>query len=222
MTPDLVIFDCDGVLVDTEGPTSQVIAASLARFGLHIPPTEVDTLFTGGTMMCVEQEARCRGADLPEDWLPMIYGEVFERLAQGVEVVAGAVALLDALDARAIPSFVASNGPMQKMRVSLGPSGLWDRFGGDKEGRILSREHHKPKPDPAMILHALERTGAQPDRTVMIDDSPSGCKAAIAAGVRCIGLDAYGHTERLLPLGIELAGTLAEAQSMILGSIGER
>ena len=216
MIPQLVIFDCDGVLVDTEGPTAEVIAANLTGYGLPITAAQVDALFTGGTMESVEAEAKTRGAALPSDWLDEIYGAIFARLDAGVALLPGLMDLLDALDTAGVAQFVASNGPMAKMQRSLGPSGLWDRFGGEEAGRILSREHHRPKPDPAMILHALARTGADPARTVMIDDSPTGCRAALAAGVRCIGFDAHGQTDRLTPLGIELAPDMATVRRMIL------
>jgi len=124
--------------------------------------------------------------------------------------------LLDALDAAGVQSVIASNGPMQKMRISLGPSGLWDHFGGATGERILSREHFKPKPDPAMILHALKVTKASPDRTVMIDDSPTGCRAAIAGGVHCIGFAARGQGKHLSAVGAEVATSMAQIRTMIL------
>lgn len=212
-TPDLVVFDCDGVLVDTEGPTSQIIAANLSRHGLSIDVHEVDTLFTGGTLNDVEDEARKRGAILPTNWLDDIYDTIFTRLAEGVDVFDGVFDVLDALDAAGVPCFVASNGPMQKMRITLTPSGLWDRF----DGRILSREHFAPKPDPAMINHALAQVGAAPTRSFMIDDSTAGCGAGIAAGVRTIGFATEGQDAKLAALGATVAHSMAEVRRLILG-----
>ena len=147
MIPDLVIFDCDGVLVDTERLTAPIIAASLTHYGLPIDAREVDALFTGGTMNGVMIEGRKRGAKLPDTWLNEIYAAMFARLSHDVDVFDGVFDLLDALVERGVPHYIASNGPMEKMRNSLGPSGLWDRF----EGRILSREHHAAKPDPECL-----------------------------------------------------------------------
>lgn len=216
MTLQLVVFDCDGVLVDTEPATAQIIAASFTRHGLPLSPDQVADLFTGGTMNDVEREGRARGATLPATWLPDIYAEIYARLAEGVDVFEGVFDLLDALDARAVPCFVASNGTMQKMRTSLGPSGLWDRFGGDTGGRILSREDHAPKPDPAIILYALAQTGADPNCAVMIDDSTAGCKAGIAAGVRTIGFATEDQGATLAALGAEVATSMAEVKRLIL------
>lgn len=213
MTPDLVVFDCDGVLVDTEGPGSIIIANSFTRYGVPISPHEVDVLFTGGTMEHVEAEGRKRGATFPDDWMDELYVEMFARFDEGIDVFDGVFDLLDALDAKAIPRFIASNGPMQKMRHSLTPSGLWDRF----EGHILSREHFAPKPDPAMILHAMAQTGADPKRSFFVDDSTAGCSAGINAGVHTIGFATEGQDAKLAALGATVANSMAEVRHLILG-----
>lgn len=213
MIPGLVVFDCDGVLVDSEGPTSQVIAKNLNRYGLPIDAQEVDALFTGGTMDGVATEARRRGASLPDDWLDEIYEEMFARLAKGVPVIDGLFDVLDALDGANVAQYIASNGPLQKMRITLTPSGLWDRF----EGRILSREHFTPKPDPAMILHALKTSGTDPAKSFMIDDSTAGCGAGIAAGVRTIGFATEGQDAHLAALGATVANSMADVHRLILG-----
>ncbi len=192
MIPELVIFDCDGVLVDTEPTTDKVLADNLTAHGLPVSPHEVHTLFAGGTMQGVMATARANGADLPDDWQDQIYAEVFDALAMGVPVVPGVEALLDHLECNGIAIAVASNGPMQKMRISLGPSGLWDRLAG----RIYSREDHEPKPRPGMLLHAMRVAGTTPDRTVMIDDMPAGWNAAHAANVRALAYVADGGLHR--------------------------
>jgi len=213
MIPDLVIFDCDGVLVDTEGPTSQIIADNLTRHGLPLDVAEVDELFTGGTMNDVEDEARRRGTVLPTSWLNDIYEDIFARLAEGVDVIDGVFDVLDALDAAGVPHFIASNGLMRKMQITLTPSGLWDRFGD----RILSREHYAAKPDPAMVLQALQRTNADPTRTFLVDDSTSGCGAGIAGGVRTIGFATEGQDAKLRALGATVVNSMAEVRQVILG-----
>ena len=192
MTPKLVIFDCDGVLVDTEPMTDQVLSDSLTAHGLPVAPHEVHSLFAGGTMQGVMEVSRARGANLPDDWLDDIYAQVFAALRKGVPVVPGVVDLLDQLEAQGIAVAVASNGPMAKMEISLGPSGLWDRLAG----RIYSREHHEPKPGPGMLLHAMKVANTTPAQTVMIDDMPAGWNAAQAAGVRALAYVADGGLAR--------------------------
>ena len=80
MTSGLMIFDCDGVLVDTEAPVNQVISNNLSRYGLRIPPEDCHSLFTGGTMMDVRDEVIKRGVALPHNWIEEIYVEIFARL----------------------------------------------------------------------------------------------------------------------------------------------
>lgn len=193
MGPKLVIFDCDGVLVDTEAVTNTVISEFLQQCGLTIPPDEIITLFSGGTMASVGVEAEKRGATLPDGWLNQIYGVVFEALGEGVEVIAGVTELIDALTAQGVAIVIASNGPMRKMEITLRPSGLWDRF----DGRIYSGHQYGPKPEPDMLLQIMKDASVAVDQTVMIDDMPAGCRAAQAAGIKCFGYVADGDPNRL-------------------------
>lgn len=192
MTPELVIFDCDGVLVDTEPTTDRVISDNLTRHGLTIAPHEIHSLFAGGTLKGVGEGAVQRGARLPPDWLEDAYAEVYAALRAGVDVVPGVIDLIDALDAAGVPMAIASNGPLQKMEISLAASGLWDRFAG----RIYSAYDHAPKPDPAMLRHAMQVAGAAPGATWMIDDMPAGWRAAQAAGCGCFAYVAEGGPAR--------------------------
>lgn len=197
MTPKLVIFDCDGVLVDTEGPVNALLAADLSAHGLAMSEEQCNSAFAGGTMLDVFDVAREKGAILSDDWVDQFYEKMFALLAKGVPVVPGVLDVIDRLEARDCTIWVASNGPMRKMRLSLGPSGLWARF----QGRILSREHFAPKPAPDMLLHAIQQSGATKDEAIMIDDTPSGCLAARNAGIRCLGFAAQGNHADLTAVG---------------------
>ena len=127
-TPKLVIFDCDGVLVDSEQVTNEVMVASLKRYGLTMTVEQSMDHFVGGTMASVMSKSRAMGADLPETWIDDVYAEMYARLEQGVDLVPGIPNLLDRLAAEAIPFCVASNGSEAKMKITLGQNGLWDRF----------------------------------------------------------------------------------------------
>ncbi len=205
MTPELIIFDCDGVLVDSEPVTNALLVENLNSHGLSVTFDECMELFVGGTMMGVEKEARARGANLPENWLDQIYGEMFVRLRAGVPTIKGVLDLIESADEAGIAKAIASNGPMEKMRCTLPPVDLWDRF----KPYIYSREDHAPKPKPDMLLHAMKLSGVSRENTVMIDDSPSGCMAGINAGVRCIGYAAEGQGSRLEEVGAEVHETMA-------------
>jgi HAD superfamily hydrolase (TIGR01509 family) len=213
MRPKLVIFDCDGVLVDSEGPVAEVVSASLFRHGLPLSPEEVDRLFTGGTMDGTAARARAMGARLPDTWVADTYDEIYARLRLGVPVIPGVLDLIAALDGAGIARWIASNGRFEKMRITLKPNGLWDLF----DGRILSREIMAAKPAPDMILHAMSAEGIGAAETVMIDDSVTGCTAARNAGVRCLGFAAAGDGARLAATGAEVVRSMAEVRALLLG-----
>lgn len=199
MRPAAVLFDCDGVLVDSEPITDRVIAANLTRHGLPLAPEAIHDLFRGGTMAGVGDEARRRGADLPEDWVEEVYGEMFAALALGTPLIPGIPALLDALDAARIPYAVGSNGPQRKMAVTLGQHpDLYRRLAG----RIFSRHDvGRPKPAPDLYLHAAAALAAAPAACVVIEDSPTGVRAAVAAGMACFGYAPQGDGARLAAVG---------------------
>ncbi len=193
----LVIFDCDGVLVDSETITLRIIANSLIKHGLPVAPADIPTMFMGGTLFDVGARAKVMGADIPDDWLDTTYETMFAELRQGVRVIDGVVPLLDKLDAAGIAIAIASNGPMDKMAITLPPSGLWDRFAG----RIYSAHDHIGKPSPDMLLKACAQAGVSVDDAVMIDDSTAGCKSAQAAPMRCFGFDEHGDGAHLAAVG---------------------
>ena len=213
MTPDLVVFDCDGVLVATEGPMFDIFAASITAHGLPVTAHQLATEFMGGTTPIMRDEAIRRGATLPPDWVETINTEIHARIAQGVDVFDGVLDLITALENAGVPIYVASNGTMKRMGLSLGPSGLWDRL----SGRIMSRETFAAKPDPAMIQHAMGQTGARASHSFMIDDSAPGCQAGINAGVHTIGFATEGQDAQLAALGATVANSMAEVRRLILG-----
>ncbi|MFK7744274.1 MAG: HAD family hydrolase [Roseobacter sp.] len=197
MPPDLVLFDCDGVLVDSETLTADVLCENLARHGLPITRDELSEMFLGGTMMGVYDQAQALGAALPDTWVDDTYIEVFDALAKDVEPICGAADILDALDKAGIPYAVGSNGPHRKMDITLARTGLISRL----RGKVYSREDvPNPKPAPDLYLKAAWDAGVPPERCVVIEDSPSGARAGIAAGMTCFGFAAETDPERLRPI----------------------
>jgi HAD superfamily hydrolase (TIGR01509 family) len=121
------------------------------------------------------------GGPVPAGWNERRRERLLAALEAELRPVDGVVEALDAIDA---PTCVASSGEHHKMRLTLGVTGLWERF----EGRIFSAtevEHGKPAPD--LFLHAAERMGAAPERCAVVEDSPFGVEAALAAGMRALG-----------------------------------
>jgi HAD superfamily hydrolase (TIGR01509 family) len=147
---------------------------------------------------CVEIVTEQLGYRPPDTLLPRFHDEVREALAREVTPVEGIVALLDALDAAGIGYGVASNGEHEKMRTTLGATGLLARF----EGRRFSAgDVPRPKPAPDLFLHAARVLGFAPDRTIVVEDSPLGVEGAHAAGMTVIGYAELVASDRLLAAG---------------------
>jgi len=180
--PELVIFDCDGVLVDSEVIGNTIMAKSLSAHGMEVSLDECMALFVGGTMAGVKMKAEALGATLPKDWVAQIYEEIYAALRQGCPLIEGVVEVLDALDAAGVAYCVASNGRFEKMEITLGQNGILERF----EGRIYSAQAlGTAKPAPELFWHAAQ--GVDHARCVIIEDSLNGIRGAAAAGIRCFG-----------------------------------
>jgi len=177
----LVIFDNDGVLVDSETLSSSTLARVLNGFGVPATPAQCRRDFTGFPVTLVRTvvEARMR-AVLPvsfEDVYARALGEVFGReLAPST----GVPALLDVLDERGIVYCVASNGTRSRLEMSLRAAGLLARF----SGRLFSVEQvARPKPAPDLFLAAAGTLEIAPAECLVVEDTPTGIAAANAAGM---------------------------------------
>lgn len=212
MPPDMVIFDCDGVVVDSEPTTARVLISNLSRYGLLLTPQQLSEMFLGGTMMRIEEQAKAMGAKLPDTWLDDTYTEVFAALAEEVEPIPGIVGVLDVLAAANIPVAIGSNGPHRKMHITLSRTGLAHRFGR----HVYSREDvERPKPAPDVYLKAAREAGVPPDRCVVIEDSANGAKAAKAANMHCLGFAADTAPERLTPVVDDVFRSMSELPALL-------
>jgi HAD superfamily hydrolase (TIGR01509 family) len=187
-TPDLVIFDCDGVLVDSEPIANRLIAEALTAAGLPLSGEEALARYRGGKLtrikLRVEEDL---GIDLGEHWVDDIYRRQFEVFRAELQLIPGIVGVLDALDVAGVPYCVGSNGPLPKMRVSLGVTGLYERL----ENRIYSADMvPEPKPAPDLFLHAAASFDIPPEDVAVVEDSAPGVTAGVAAGMRVFG---YAH-----------------------------
>ncbi|WP_170789541.1 HAD family hydrolase [Ruegeria lacuscaerulensis] len=207
---DLVIFDCDGVLVDSERLTNQVLVDNLARYDLHVSLSECMSLFVGGTMSGVHQQARNLGADLPDDWVEQIYTEVYAALRAGTPLVPGVRNVLQRLETASVPYCVASNGRPEKMQITLGQNGLWDRF---KDVMFSAQVMGTAKPDPTLFLTAARHFGAV--RPVVIEDSENGVTAAIRAEMRCLAYATHDDGAGLSALGAEVFTQMSQLPELL-------
>ncbi|WP_171101618.1 HAD family phosphatase [Ruegeria sp. HKCCD7255] len=207
---DLVIFDCDGVLVDSEPITNQVLIANLNSYGLNLTIDDSYQLFVGGTMRGAGEVARQMGADLPEDWVDQIYAAIYGRLRQGVTVMPGVPDLLTALDQKEVPFCVASNGSPEKMGITLGQNDLLHRF---QDAMFSAHVLKTAKPDPDLFLTAARHFDAS--APVVIEDSVSGVTAAMRANMRCLAYAPEGGGEKLADLGAEVFRDMAEVPELL-------
>ena len=183
--PELVIFDCDGVLVDSERIANREFAVVLREIGLTFTMPEMFGTFVGNSMpRCVEIITERLGHAPPDDLLDRYNARVAAVLPGELTVVEGVVDLLDALDDAGVSYCVASNGEHALMRVKLDLTGLLDRF---ERRRFSSADVARPKPAPDLFLHAAATLGARPSHCVVIEDSPLGVQGARAAGMTVIG-----------------------------------
>jgi HAD superfamily hydrolase (TIGR01509 family) len=175
---ELVIFDCDGVLIDSERLAVKLDVRLLHELGWPLSEAEVIERFVGRS----DRETRAAieahlGRQLPASWDERVAGLYREAFAAELVPVDG---VLEALDQITLPSCIASSGTHEHLRYTLSLTGLYDRFAG----RIFSSDDvGAGKPAPDLFLHAAERMGAEPARCVVVEDSRAGVDAARAAGM---------------------------------------
>ncbi len=189
---DLVIFDFDGVLADSEVISLATLRDTLRDFGADLPATEVRTRFLGGAFQGVLDflgglSAPARPvADFEQVW----YDTLFARFRADLHPMPGALALLDHLDTAGLPCCIASSGSVPRLRVALEATGLGPRFGD----RVFSADMvARGKPAPDIFLHAARMMRVAPDACLVIEDSPAGAVAAHAAGMRALGFVGGSH-----------------------------
>ncbi|KQX59637.1 haloacid dehalogenase [Streptomyces sp. Root66D1] len=177
-----MIFDCDGVLVDSERIYCRVDREVFAALGAVFTEAEVIDRFVGSShaMLTSLVEER-RGRPLEPGWHSPFEQRYEDALDAELTAVEGVTDVLDALE---VPYCLASNGSHADIRRNLGRTGLLDRF----EGRIFSaRDVARGKPAPDLFLHAAAAMGVPPERCAVVEDSPYGVRAARAAGMRAFG-----------------------------------
>jgi HAD superfamily hydrolase (TIGR01509 family) len=199
----LIIFDCDGVLIDSERIACEVEARALTEHGVPMEPHAL-ARFAGTTTRemyrILEEET---GVRLPSDYVANTREKLLAAFAAEGEalVIPGVREVLEALAGRAM--CVASSSSHQRLRTTLGQVALWDRF----DPNIFSAtEVAHPKPAPDLFLHAAARMSVKPAQCVVVEDSVFGVQAARAAGMRALGFSGAGHctpghAERLLAAG---------------------
>ncbi len=195
----LIIFDCDGVLVDSERIANRIFCAMLNELGLPLSLDDMFEHFVGLSMpQCVALITQRLGRPPPEAFVPELHRRTAAALQAEVTPVAGVRDALDVLVGLRIPHCVASSGDHTKIRLTLTATGLLERF----DGRIFSVEDvAHPKPAPDVFLHAARHLHADPAACAVIEDTPTGVRAGVAAGMQVFGFCANTPAHRLRAAG---------------------
>jgi HAD superfamily hydrolase (TIGR01509 family) len=209
-----VIFDCDGVLVDSEVISNSVLADALSREGLPTTLAQARRSYQGLLLSQVLTRAEeMLGRSLPEGWLDRYERDRAEVFRKELQPVAGAAAAVECLREAGIAVCVASQGKLEKTRLSLELTGLRQLFADDSLFSAESVSRGKPYPD--LFLHAAAAMGASPSQATVVEDTPSGVSAAAAAGMRVLGYAADSDEEALRAAGAEILWSLSQLGSRL-------
>lgn len=211
-----VIFDCDGVLVDSEPIANACLADALAAQGLTLEVAEVRRRYVGLSMASVIAAVEAElGRKLPEGWESALQAETFDRLRERVRPVPHVREAVEAIIARGVRVSVASSGSQKKMVLTLGTTGLLGLF----NPRLLSADQvARGKPFPDLFETAARLSGIVPQNTVVIEDSVPGAQAGAAAHIRVFG---YTGDPMSDAAGLKAAGaTLFDDMRKLPGLLG--
>ena len=182
MPTDLVIFDCDGVLVETEARMNDLMAAHFTSLGLPMTGAECRTRFQGHSLrdLCTTHPDLVQLGLDPE----ALRNQMYDGLATNIEAIPGVETLVETLIARKTPVCVASSGAMRKMHMTLGQTRLLPLL---KDVLYSADSVARSKPHPDIFEHAAKQMGVDIHQSVVIEDSITGVTAGVAAGARVLG-----------------------------------
>ena len=196
---ELVIFDCDGVLVDSEPIANRVFVEMLSELGVQTSLEDMYANFVGHPMSyCMQLVEQRLGHAPPADFEARLQERTFSAFE--AERLQAMPYIFEALDQISIATCVASSGEIQKMRFTLGITGLLPRF----EGRLFSvTQVERGKPAPDIYLFAAKTMGVSPVRCVVVEDSPVGAQAGLRAGMTVLGFAGHTSAQQLMDVGVQ-------------------
>jgi HAD superfamily hydrolase (TIGR01509 family) len=212
----LVIFDCDGVLVDSEPIAKRMTVAALAALGWEMSLEEAETRFLGMTLpdMVPIIEARI-GRPVTAEWRRQLVADLVEAMANEAIAIPGAIETLHAVTALGLPWRIASNSSDEELQVKFARLGLTDLVAG----RLHSFNGvARGKPAPDLFLAAAAAQGVGPAACVVIEDSVPGATAAAAAGMDCLGFAPHGDGALLRAVGAIPFSAMADLPSFLAGA----
>lgn len=196
---NLVVFDCDGVLVDSEPVVFGVFASEMRKLGMDVTTEALMARHIGLTMkqsrkIFAEEE----GITFDEAWEANVRQLMAEEMDRGLDMIAGVDQVIEKVVATDTPIAVASQSRSFRIRQSLKLTNL-DRFFSDNI--YSAHDVGRPKPDPDVYLHAAKMAGQSPAQSAVVEDTPTGTRAGVAAGMTVFGYAAHGQGQRLLDAG---------------------
>ena len=207
----LVIFDCDGVLVDSEAPSNRVVAEEVSKLGWAMTEAESMRLFVGFTLEQIAPLVAARiGRAVPDEWVEALRQRIIAVLSREVALVPGVREAIAAAEGFGLACRVASNSSHREMRAKFARTGLMD---------LLERAHSADdvaagKPSPDVFLHAAAAEGIAPGACLVIEDSVPGAMGAAAAGMACLGYDAHGDGARLRAAGATVFRAMSDLPAL--------
>ncbi|MBW4021606.1 MAG: HAD family phosphatase [Proteobacteria bacterium] len=214
---DLVIFDCDGVLIDSEGVASIVLSKALRTLGWMITPEECEITFLGTSLRDIVARAEAvTGRPVPPDFGASFSRSMVAALREDVAAIPGAAEVLELLTEAGMPWRVASNSSHEEMAVKFGRTGLAGLVGERQHSaEDMTRIGLNGKPDPHLFLAAARAAGVPPARCVVIEDSVPGSRAARAAGMTCLGFSPRASGVELAAEGAGVFKDMAELPALL-------
>ncbi len=206
----LVIFDCDGVLVDSEPIANRVLTALIQECGWNIAEEETIARFVGRSLAyCVDQVRATIPDTFPEDFSEQYHSRINTAFEAELQATPGVREVIEGLT---VPFCVASSSGHSKLRMTLGVTGLLPLF----EGRIYSSEDVlRGKPAPDLFLYAASQMGAKPEECTVIEDSMPGVQAGLAAGMRVLAYRGFADPSEIGALGVTVYDCMDQIQKAL-------
>ena len=208
-----VIFDCDGVLVDSETLENQVFVECVADLGLNLTVAEAVGMYKGRKLAeCIADVEERLGRGVPDSFVADFRARSASVFQNHLQPIPGVEAVIQAVQARSVPFCVASSGPREKIEANLSTTGLLTYF----QGSIVSAyEVGSWKPDPGLFLHAARTLGVAPETCAVIEDSLPGVQAGVAAGMTVFGYARDTPAETLSAAGAQVFQDMKQLPALL-------
>ena len=209
----LVIFDCDGVLIDSEAASNRMVAEAVTELGWPMTTEQAYATFVGLRLSDIPGIMEPKlGRRLPEGWVDGLRNRLVQGFAEGVGPIPGAHQALAAVTALGLPFRVASNSSHEEMHVKFAQNGMAEMMAGRAHS---ARDVLLGKPAPDVFLHAAAAEAVPPEACLVVEDSVPGAQGARAAGMACVGLSPQGDNPALRATGAVLIHSLAELPAIL-------